>query len=239
MSKSQAAKAVTLEPVFVEIKKTRQVRHNSPITFDGYIKSDGTPRKMRFEEGEEGFKQYGARIYNLRVDDSGVVLNLANALDNKRFQIASEMKELGLFPFEAQDQLVDIIEPEKEDLASVEKFDRKLKAAKIISEELGDIKDLRQFAFYFGLADGKDVTVRKHMIELAENDPEQFIEGWENPFRHLMVLTRKAIDKGLITLRADTNIYFYADKLLGSNYEEIVNTLAKDSALTAVLNSKV
>jgi len=54
-----------------------------------------------------------------------------------------------------------------------------------------------------------------------------------------MVLTRKAIDKGLITLRGDTNIYVYGEVPLGMNHAEIVTALAKDTTLTTLLNSKV
>lgn len=230
---------VKAEAVFVEIKKTRNVRHNAPISFEGYTKPDGTARQVRFYEGEEGFKTYGAKVSNIRVDDAGLTLNLSNPLDLRKYEVAKEMEQLGIFPFEAQEPLLQIVEPDVEDNNAVSQFDNKLKAMNILAVELADPNDLRNFAFYFGLSEGKDTTVKRNMIDLAEKSPEQFIEGWNDEFRHLMVLTRKAIDKGLISLRADTNIYSFGDKVLGMNHNEIVNTLALDTPLVAVLNSKV
>lgn len=239
MAKSNNKKELIDEDVFVEIRKTRNVRHNAPITFDGYTKTDGTARQMRFKEDEEGFKQFGGRVIPLRVGDDGVTLNLKNPQDNLRYTVAKEMRDMGVFPFEPQDTLIQIIEPEAEDNSAVDVFDRKLKAMKVISEDLSDPKELREFAYYFGLGDGKDVTVKRNMIDLAETSPEQFLEGWNDEFRHIMVLVRKSIDKGLIGFKADTGIYVFGDKVLGMNHNEIVLTLAKDTALVAVLNNKV
>ncbi len=239
MAKSNNKKEVINEDVFVEIRKTRNVKHNAPITFEGYTKSDGTARQMRFKEDEEGFKTFGGRVIPLRVSDDGVILNLRNPQDNLRYEVAKEMRDLGIFPFETQEPLIQIIEPEAEDNSAVHKFDRKLQAMKVISDDFSDPKALREFAYYFGLGDGKDVTVKRNMIELAETSPEQFLEGWNDEFRHIMVLVRKSIDKGIIGLKADTGIYVFGEKVLGMNHNEIVTTLAKDTALVAVLNNKV
>jgi len=238
-TENKKSKETITEDVFVEIRKTRNVRHNAPITFEGYTDTDGTARQMRFKEDEEGFKRFGGRVTPLRVGDDGVVLNLKNPLDNLRYTVAKEMRDKGIFPFEPQEPLVMIIEPEAEDNSAVDAFDRELKAMKVISEDLADPKDLREFAHYFGLADGKDVTVKRNMIDLAKTSPEQFLEGWTDEFRHIMVLVRKSIDKGIIGLKADTGIYVFGEKVLGMNHNEIVTTLAKDTALVAVLNNKV
>lgn len=77
------------------------------------------------------------------------------------------------------------------------------------------------------------------MYEIADQDPARLIEAWEDPLRNAMVLTRKAIDKGLIGLRSDTNIYYYGDKVLGTTLTEVASTLTKDAPLMAVLNSKI
>ena len=225
--------------VLVEIKKARTVRHNAPIVFDGYLRDDGVARKMRFEEGSAEAKLFGLAIRPLRVDDNGTTLNLSKPIDKLQYDIACEMRDKGVFPFQPSSILVDIIEPEVEDAEAEKRFDRKFKAMKIINEELQDPKDLREFAYYFGLHEGKDSTVKRNMIDLADDSPESIIEAWGDAFRHLMVLTRKAVEKGLITLRGDTNIYVYGEVPLGMNYSEIVAALAKDTTLTTLLNSKV
>lgn len=230
---------VKADDVFVEIRKARSVRHNAPIVFDGYLRDDGVTRKMRFEEDSKEAKMFGTAVRPLRIDDNGVTLNLAKPIDKMQYDIALEMREKGVFPFQPSSILIDIIEPDVEDEKADEKFNRKFQAMKIVQEELQDPKDLREFAYYFGLAEGKDSTVRRNLIDLAESTPEVVLEAWGDAFRHLMVLVRKAVDKGLITLRGDTNIYVYGEVPLGMNYNEMVTTLAKDSVLTTLLNSKV
>jgi hypothetical protein len=194
---------------------------------------------MRFYEGEPEFVKYGARISPIRIADESVTLNLKNPIDRRRLEVAKELRDLGKFPFDPSDPLIEIVEPETEDLEAAAKFDREYEAMRIFKEELSNPDDLRQFAHYFGLGDGKDATVKRNMLEMVKASPNQFIEGWQDSFRHLMILTRRAIDKGLISLRADTNIYFFGDKVLGVNYAEVVATLAGDSQLVAVLNSKL
>jgi len=230
---------IKVEDVFVEIKKSRSVRHNAPIIFDGYMREDGVARKMRFEDDSKEARLYGTAIRPLRIDDNGVTLNLSRPIEKLQYDIAIEMREKGVFPFQASSTLIDIIEPEVEDAEAEKRFDRKYQAMKIINEELQDPKDLREFAYYFGLADGKDSTVKRNMIDMADDNPESILEAWADSFRHLMVLTRKAVDKGLITMRGDTNIYVFGDVPLGMNYNEIVTSLAKDTTLTTLLNSKV
>lgn len=230
---------VKVDDVFVEIRKSRNVRHNAPIVFDGYMREDGVARKMRFDDDSKEARLYGTAIRPLRIDDSGTTLNLSRAIDKMQYDIAIEMREKGVFPFQPSSTLIDIIEPEIEDAEAEKRFDRKYQAMKIINEELQDPKDLREFAYYFGLAEGKDSTVKRNLIDLADDSPESILEGWSDAFRHLMVLTRKAIDKGLITMRGDTNIYVFGDVPLGMSHNEIVTTLAKDSTLTTLLNSKV
>ena len=235
----KAATPQKVDEVLVEIRKSRNVRHNAPIVFDGYLREDGVPRKMRFEEGSSEAKVYGLNTRPLRVDDNGVTLNLARPWDKLQYDIAVEMRDKGVFPFQPSSVLVDIIEPEIEDAHAEEKFNRKYQAMKIINEELQDPKDMREFAYYFVLAEGKDSTVKRNLIDLADDSPETILDAWGDAFRHLMVLTRKAIDKGLITLRGDTNIYVYGEVPLGMNHAEIVTALAKDTTLTTLLNSKV
>lgn len=230
---------VKVDDVFVEIRKSRNVRHNAPIVFDGYMREDGVARKMRFDDDSKEARLYGTAIRPLRIDDSGTTLNLSRAIDKMQYDIAIEMREKGVFPFQPSSTLIDIIEPEVEDAEAEKRFDRKYQAMKIINEELQDPKDLREFAYYFGLAEGKDSTIKRNLIDLADDSPESILEGWSDAFRHLMVLTRKAIDKGLITMRGDTNIYVFGDVPLGMSHNEIVTTLAKDSTLTTLLNSKV
>lgn len=227
------------DDVFVEIRKSRNVRHNAPIVFDGYLRDDGVARKMRFDEDSKEARLFGTNIRPIRVDDNGLTLNLAKPVDKMQYEIALEMREKGVFPFQPSSVLIDIIEPDVEDEKADEKFNRKFQAMKIIQEELQDPKDLREFAYYFGLAEGKDSTVRRNMIDLAEDTPETVLEAWGDAFRHLMVLTRKAVERGVITLRGDTNIYVYGEVPLGMTYNEIVTTLAKDTTLTTLLNSKV
>lgn len=240
MAKSnKAATPKEVDEVLVEIRKSRNVRHNAPIVFDGYLREDGVARKMRFEEGSAEAKLYGLNMRPLRVDDNGVTLNLARPWDKLQYDIAVEMRDRGVFPFQPSSVLIDIIEPEIEDKEAEKRFDRKYQAMKIINEELQDPKDLREFAYYFGLAEGKDSAVKRNMIDLADDSPESVLDAWGDAFRHLMVLTRKAIEKGLITLRGDTGIYVYGEMPLGMNYSEIVTALAKDTTLTTLLNSKV
>lgn len=227
------------DDVFVEIRKSRNVRHNAPIVFDGYLRDDGVARKMRFDDDSKEARLFGTNIRPIRVDDNGLTLNLAKPVDKMQYEIALEMREKGVFPFQPSSVLIDIIEPDVEDEKADEKFNRKFQAMKIIQEELQDPKDLREFAYYFGLAEGKDSTVRRNMIDLAEDTPETVLEAWGDAFRHLMVLTRKAVERGVITLRGDTNIYVYGEVPLGMTYNEIVTTLAKDTTLTTLLNSKV
>lgn len=227
-----------LEDLTVEIKKKGNIRHTTPITFSGYYGSNGVPRLMQFKEDEPEFKKYGGRQYPLRVDDNGVVLDLTDPLQNRQYQIAKEMRDLGIHPFHPAESWVEIIEPEKEDNTFIERFDRRTKAIAILNE-LSDPDDMREFAHYFGLGVGKDNSVKRNMYEIADEDPARLIEAWEDPLRNAMVLTRKAIDKGLIGLRSDTNIYYYGEKVLGTTITEVASTLTKDAPLMAVLNSKI
>lgn len=236
---NKGAAPLKADDVFVEIRKARNVRHNAPIVFHGYLREDGVPRLMRFDEDSKEAKLFGLAVRPLRVDDNGVTLNLTKPIEKMQYEIALEMREKGVFPFQPSSVLIDIIEPDVEDEKAEKRFDRKYQAMKVLNEELQDPKDLREFAYYFGLAEGKDSTVRRNLIDIAEDTPETILEAWGDPFRHLMVLTRKAVEKGLITLRGDTNIYVYGEVPLGMNYAEIVTALAKDTTLTTLLNSKV
>jgi len=177
-------------------------------------------------------------VWTVSVTDEGLELNLENPVDKLKYDMAKEMEEKGLYPFSPSLKLLEIIEPEKEDYDEILSFDRKLIAMNLYQENLGDPKDLREFAIYFGLGDGSDNRVKRNMIELAESKPEEFIEGWNDPLRGIMILVRKGIDKGVIGYRGETNVYFYGDVPLGQNYAEIVNTLAKDSQLLLIVQNQ-
>lgn len=238
-SKSNSTTTEDVLPAYAILRKHPSVRHKAPIHVSEFRGKDGVTRFFRFSEDEKEFKTYGMTIHNVKVTDEPIELNLSNPIDNLRYRRLKEMQALGISVFNPSAPLLLLEEPEAEDAGAVKFFDRKFEALRILKEELSDPHDRREFAHYFGEHEGSDNRVFLNMQQRAEKSPEQFLSAWEDPLRPIYILVRKSIDKGLISLKGDTNLYYFGEQPLGFNFDEIVNTFGKDAALTTILNKRV
>lgn len=228
-----------IKPAYAIVKKHGSVRHNAPIKVSEYRGRDGVTRWFRFNESDKEFKEYGNTTYNVIVTNEGKYLDLSNPIENMQYSRLKEMERLNLHPFKASEPILVIQEPEREDDNAIKFFDRQYEALRILKEELSDPVAQREFAHYWGEHEGTANRVFLNLRERAEKKPDEFISAWNDPLRTVIVLVRKSIDNGLITLRGDTGVYFFGEEALGRNFEEVAQSFAKDAALTTILNKRI
>ena len=89
------------------------------------------------------------------------------------------------------------------------------------------------------LHEGNDNRVMKNLIEKANDDPQGFIEAYEDEFKHIVILVRKAVDLGIVSRRGEIGIFYFNEHQLGVSFDDIVSELVKDEALLTLLNSEV
>ncbi len=224
-------------PEIVIIRKHPSVIHKAPIKVSEFQTKDGKAHFMRFEKEDKEFKEYGERPFTFIVRDDNVELDLSNPIDNLKYRHLKQMKDLNLFPFEAASPKLEIIEPSKNDRDEKKFFDRKFKAMTILAE-MTDPEDQREFAHYWGIHQGSNDRVFVSLKEKAESEPEEFLSAWEDPLRPIYILIRKAVDKGLITQKT-SGVYYFGEEALGYNYDDIINSFAKDEAMATILSKRV
>lgn len=233
------SKGVSPEPIDVShviIRKNRPfVRHGSPIRFSEYQMRDGRVRQIKFDKTDPEYKTYGEMVWTVEVTNEPVYLDLKNPIDNLKYRVAKEMKELNLHPFSDANPLLIIEEPERDDHNKVDDFRRKMEALNILNS-MEDPDERREFAYYWGLHTGTDNRVFLSLQEVAEDRPNEFIEAYNDEYKSVVILTRKAIDLGLIAKRGDSHMYYFNDHQLGLRYDDIVDTLVKTPDVLAILN---
>lgn len=229
----------TTEPTISQaiISKNENVRHDAPITFDGYRGKNGVPVKIKFDKDDKNYAVYGDLNFKVVVTDR-VFLDLADPVDALKYKKVKEAVELDIYPFKSPERLLILEEPELEDREAVINFDRQMEALNILKNELSDPSARREFAYYFGLHHGTNDRVFLNLKEIAEETPEKFISSFNDELKGVYITVNKAIDAGIISMKGETGVYYYGDAVLGLNRDEIVNTLSKDAALMTMISKK-
>lgn len=224
---------------YVIIRKNRPfVRHSSPIRFSEYKMKDGRVRQIKFDKEQLEYKTYGEYVWTVEVTNEPVYLNLKDPIDNLKYRFAKELKDNNLHPFSHANPLLIIEEPERDDHDKVSDFKRQFEALSLLNG-IEDPDDRREFAYYWGVHTGTDTRVFLSLKEIAQDRPEEFIEAYNDEYKHVVILVRKAIDLGLVSKRGDTHMYYFNDHQLGLRYDDIVAELVKNADLLALLNREV
>jgi hypothetical protein len=229
------------EVTFGVIRRNKDfVRHNAPIRFSDYRERDGRYMQIKFDKSDkQNYEMYGDMTWSVTVSEEPVYFNLKDPIDNLKFRFAKQMRDKNLYPFQASSPILVIDEPEMEDAFAVDRFNLEVKAKNILSDKLSNPKDRREFAYYFGLHEGNDNRVMKNLIEKANDDPQGFIEAYDDEFKHIVILVRKAVDLGIVSRRGEIGIFYFNEHQLGVSFDDIVSELVKDEALLTLLNSEV
>jgi len=242
-SRNSVAKATEVEDevTFGVIRRNKEfVKHNAPIKFSDYRDKDGRYMQMKFDKSDKkNYDIYGEMVWSVTVSDEPVYFNLKDPIDNLKFRFAKQMRDKDLHPFQASSPILVIDEPEMEDAFAVDRFNLEIKAKNILAEKLSNPKDRREFAYYFGLHEGNDNRVMKSLIEKANDDPKGFIEAYEDDYKHIVILVRKAVDLGIVSRKGEIGIFYFNEHQLGVSFDDIVSELVKDEALLTLLNSEV
>ena len=216
------------------------VRHNAPIKFSEYRDRDGRYKQIKFDKSDKiNYNTYGEMTWGVTISEEPIYFNLKDPIDNLKFRFAKEMRDKDLHPFQASAPLLVIDEPEMDDASAVDRFELELKAKNIIADKMSNPKDRREFAYYFGLHEGNDNRVMKNLIEKANDDPRGFIEAYEDDYKHIVILVRKAVDLGIVSRKGEIGIFYFNEHQLGVSFDDIVSELVKDEALLTLLNSEV
>lgn len=242
-SRNSVAKATEVEDevTFGVIRRNKEfVKHNAPIKFSDYRDRDGRYMQMKFDKSDKkNYDIYGEMVWSVTVSDEPVYFNLKDPIDNLKFRFAKQMRDKDLHPFQASSPILVIDEPEMEDAFAVDRFNLEIKAKNILAEKLSNPKDRREFAYYFGLHEGNDNRVMKSLIEKSNDDPKGFIEAYEDDYKHIVILVRKAVDLGIVSRKGEIGIFYFNEHQLGVSFDDIVSELVKDEALLTLLNSEV
>jgi len=242
-NRNSVAKATEVEDevTFGVIRRNKEfVKHNAPIKFSDYRDKDGRYMQMKFDKSDKkNYDIYGEMVWSVTVSDEPVYFNLKDPIDNLKFRFAKQMRDKDLHPFQASSPILVIDEPEMEDAFAVDRFNLEIKAKNILAEKLSNPKDRREFAYYFGLHEGNDNRVMKSLIEKANDDPKGFIEAYEDDYKHIVILVRKAVDLGIVSRKGEIGIFYFNEHQLGVSFDDIVSELVKDEALLTLLNSEV
>jgi hypothetical protein len=242
-NRNSVAKATEVEDevTFGVIRRNKEfVKHNAPIKFSDYRDKDGRYMQMKFDKSDKkNYNIYGEMVWSVTVSDEPVYFNLKDPIDNLKFRFAKQMRDKDLHPFQASSPILVIDEPEMEDAFAVDRFNLEIKAKNILAEKLSNPKDRREFAYYFGLHEGNDNRVMKSLIEKANDDPKGFIEAYEDDYKHIVILVRKAVDLGIVSRKGEIGIFYFNEHQLGVSFDDIVSELVKDEALLTLLNSEV
>jgi hypothetical protein len=241
VSKKEVASQEEEDVTYGIVRRNREfVRHNAPIKFSEYREKDGRMMQMKFDKSDKkNYDIYGDMAWSVTVSEEPVYFNLKDPIDNLKFRFAKQMKEKDLHPFNSSAPILVIDEPEMEDAFAVDRFNLELKAKNIIAEKLSDPKARREFAYYFGLHEGNDNRVMKSLIEKANDDPRGFIEAYEDDYKHIVILVRKAVDLGIVSRKGEIGIFYFNEHQLGVSFDDIVSELVKDEALLTLMNSEV
>jgi len=231
------ATAVEDEVTFGVIRRNNEfVKHNAPIKFSDYRDKDGRYMQMKFDKSDKkNYNIYGEMVWSVTVSDEPVYFNLKDPIDNLKFRFAKQMRDKDLHPFQASSPILVIDEPEMEDAFAVDRFNLEIKAKNILAEKLSNPKDRREFAYYFGLHEGNDNRVMKSLIEKANDDPKGFIEAYEDDYKHIVILVRKAVDLGIVSRKGEIGIFYFNEHQLGVSFDDIVSELGKDEAILTLL----
>lgn len=219
------------------IRRTNRKRSSGIIRITEYLGADKRRKAIKFEESDSNFKLYGNTEFDIQVDEGELKLDLTNPIDALKFAFAKEMQKIGLFPFEYGNPLLEIIDPNIETTDIITKAERVNEAMNILSSELADVSDMREFARCFGLEHGSNSTVKKSLIILLTESPESFIEMWRSDVRGLTILVSKAKESGEFRVN-DYGVIYYGEKQVGVKDDDIIKFLQDEPTIATLLNSK-
>lgn len=114
------------------------------------------------------------------------------------------------------------------------------KAKRIKAESLAlniEGQDLVELAASFGVVNSSESILRHRMLELAGNDPEVFIDGYNSPDREFRSVINSGIQAGILKQRG--TMVLWEETVIGSDLSSTISKLMEDKKLTAAIKNAV
>lgn len=127
------------------------------------------------------------------------------------------------------------INTDKEASEALEAKKKKLKAENLAINL--EAEELAEIAAVFGIFNASPVVTQWRIQEIAQNDPEAFIDVAEDPARSARALIRKALKHDILKRRGA--IVMWEDEQIGPDEESAVTTIMKDERLKGALQEAV
>jgi hypothetical protein len=117
------------------------------------------------------------------------------------------------------------------------------KAKRIKAESIAlnlELEELQEIASSFGVIindSNPEGLLRHKMLELAGNDPETFLEGYNAPDRLYKALINKGVKAGLLSRKGE--MIMWESTVIGTSLSSAISTLAEDKKLTKSIEEAI